>query len=198
VAPESANIIGKRDHLVLYMTSFLIEAHIDRKGPKSWMDDPGCAFCRIIRGDLAAYRVLETDKVISILDILPLRSGHVLVIPKIHCSRISDLPPEYAAATGETISRVGKALTQVLNNTALNVVGNQEYAQAVFHVHYHVIPAPRLGEARPARPMLDPPTHELMHKMEFDSREELDEEFAQGLVVKLRSALTEAASLSHL
>jgi hypothetical protein len=46
--------------------------------------------------------------------------------------------------------------------------------------------------------MLDPPTLELMHKMEFDSREELDEEFAQGLVVKLRSALTEAASLSHL
>jgi diadenosine tetraphosphate (Ap4A) HIT family hydrolase len=45
-------------------------------------------------------------------DILPLRSGHVLVIPKIHCSRISDLPPEYAAATGITISRVGKALTQ--------------------------------------------------------------------------------------
>ena len=34
------------------------------------------------------------------------------MIPKIHCSRISDLPPEYAAATGETISRVGKALTQ--------------------------------------------------------------------------------------
>lgn len=45
-------------------------------------------------------------------DILPLRPGHTLIVPKIHCSRVSELPPEYAAALGKAISRISKALTK--------------------------------------------------------------------------------------
>ena len=43
-------------------------------------------------------------------DILPLRRGHTLVIPKVHISRVSELPPEFAAATGEAVSKVANAL----------------------------------------------------------------------------------------
>jgi HIT domain len=97
------------------------------------------------------------------IDILPLRKGHTLVIPKIHQSRISELPPDYAASVGEAVSKVADALTKsmytkhygvllcrsaicsatlihshgslvALQNSALNVVCNQEYAQAVPHV----------------------------------------------------------------
>ena len=46
------------------------------------------------------------------VDILPLRKGHTLVIPKPHISRLSDLPPDLAAATGKVISRVARALTE--------------------------------------------------------------------------------------
>jgi diadenosine tetraphosphate (Ap4A) HIT family hydrolase len=46
-----------------------------------------------------------------LLDILPLRAGHALVIPKFHCSRISDLPEDYAAAVGIAVSKVAKAIT---------------------------------------------------------------------------------------
>jgi hypothetical protein len=91
-------------------------------------------------------------------DILPLRPGHTLIVPKIHCSRVSELPQEYAAAIGKAISRISKALTKgaseslpnhdlstyaasltmlepvAVDNTALNVVCNQEYAQVVPHV----------------------------------------------------------------
>ena len=74
------------------------------------------------------------------------------MIPKVHHSHISELPEEYAAALGIVVTRVAKALTKgsvtcdtfrrydsltravVLENTGLNVVGNQEYAQAVPHV----------------------------------------------------------------
>ena len=45
-------------------------------------------------------------------DILPLRTGHTLVIPKAHYSRVSELPPEYAAATGAAVSHVSNALTK--------------------------------------------------------------------------------------
>lgn len=67
-------------------------------------------------------------------DILPLRPGHTLVIPKAHYPRLSDLPAELAGAVGAAVSRVARALVDALDNTALNVVCNQEYAQAVPHV----------------------------------------------------------------
>ena len=101
------------------MTSFIIAAHQDRDVPDSWQPslrlEPhsvDCPFCRIIAGELHGYRVYETDLVIAVLDILPLRPGHTLVIPKTHVSRLSELPAEYAGAVGEAVTRVAKALTE--------------------------------------------------------------------------------------
>lgn len=134
------------------MTSFIIDAHKDRKISETWRHNPDCPFCRIIKNDLSAFKVYENDKVIAILgttltnllsmltnangslDILPLRRGHTLIIPKTHYSRLSELPPDFAAAVGEAVTNVAHALTLALGNTALNVVCNQEYAQAVPHV----------------------------------------------------------------
>jgi len=55
---------------------------------------------------------LEANFAHGFIDILPLRPGHTLVIPKTHISHVSDLPPETAAAMGMAVSKVAKALTQ--------------------------------------------------------------------------------------
>ncbi|KAF8158250.1 HIT-like protein [Crassisporium funariophilum] len=180
------------------MTSFIIKDHVGRLVPTTWAADPECAFCRILRQEIPASVVYENEKVIAILDILPLRAGHTLVIPKAHISRLSDLPPELASALGEAVSKVADDLPKVsiaLDNTGLNVVCNQEYAQAVPHVHYHVIPAPILGSSRGVSPIVDvvggetPLTHREMHQKEFESREELDEDDAEALLTKIRARL---------
>ncbi|EEB97991.1 hypothetical protein MPER_02585, partial [Moniliophthora perniciosa FA553] len=88
------------------MTSFVISSHVARKQHASWVQD-GCAFCKILANELPSSRVFENDKVVAFL--------------------------EYAAAMGEAVSKVAHALTKALDNTALNVVCNQEYAQAVPH-----------------------------------------------------------------
>lgn len=52
------------------MTSFIINAHLDRPPAPSWMitgSDSDCSFCRIIKGELPAYRVFENEKVLAIL-----------------------------------------------------------------------------------------------------------------------------------
>jgi HIT domain len=151
------------------MTSFIIKAQASRPPiPGFWRQDRDCAFCRIIYHAAHAHLIYEDDHVIvflgkvsllfkekrplHLLDILPLRPGHTLVVPKIHCSRVSELPPEYAASVGKAISRISNALTKgaimlspnltltllipvpAIDNTALNVVCNQEYAQIVPHV----------------------------------------------------------------
>lgn len=159
----------------------MVEAHVDRAVHKEWAEDPECVFCSILQNKLSAYVLYEDEKVISILDISPLRPGHTLVIPKVHQKYISELPEDYAAALGLVVTRVAKALTKVLENPGLNVVGNQEYAQAVPHVHYHVIPAPQL-DAKPGRSKynaLNPPSEKEMHEMEWEGRTELDEDFAR-------------------
>jgi len=170
------------------MTSFLIADHKDRTSP--WAADP-CPFCEIIDNSLPAFRVYENDKVIAILDIMPLRRGHTLVIPKAHFSRLSELPGDVASAVGEAVSKVAHALTKALNNTGLNVVCNQEYAQAVPHVHYHVIPAPIFG-ASPPEPDSDrrvPLSRREMHQKEFESRGQLDDDEADVLVRQIRAKL---------
>ncbi|KAF8349248.1 HIT-like protein [Amanita rubescens] len=180
------------------MTSFMIKAHVDREIPQEWRSDADCTFCSIIRNEQPAYRVYEDDKVIVILDILPLRPGHMLVIPKAHYSRLSELPQEFAAAVGITLTKVAKALTQAVDNTALNVVCNQEYAQAVPHVHYHIIPAPKLGQpesptlvpnALPGARERNPRTMREMYQMEFEARSSLDDDDAKNLLEKIRTKL---------
>ncbi|KIK57137.1 hypothetical protein GYMLUDRAFT_173032 [Collybiopsis luxurians FD-317 M1] len=189
------------------MTSFIIKDHVERP-PHSWNQDSYCAFCRIIANEAPSNRVYENDKVVAFLDIMPLRKGHTLVVPKAHYSRLSELPPEYAAAVGEAISKVAHALTEALGNTALNVVCNQEYAQAVPHVHYHIIPAPSFDSSSLSSPPPPPPTQDVtvelskrpkpqaapmsirqMHQMEFAGRTELEDEDAVLLVKKIRARL---------
>jgi hypothetical protein len=62
-------------------------------------------------------------------------------------------------------------------------------------VHYHVIPAPKYGSSRGVESTNEavggraPLTHHEMHRKEFESREELDEDDAKVLLKKIRSRL---------
>jgi len=173
------------------MTSFIIDSHKTRNVAQSWKEDTTfCAFCRIVENGAKAYKVYENESVIAILDILPIRRGHVLVIPKPHYQRLSDLPPHIASAVGAAVSKVANALTQAINSTALNVVCNQEYAQAVPHVHYHIVPAPPLSSATSSVTSLPAPSSiQEMHRREYLGREELDDEDAEVMTQEIRSKL---------
>ncbi|EPQ54736.1 HIT-like protein [Gloeophyllum trabeum ATCC 11539] len=183
------------------MTSFIISDHLTRKVPPSWAAhaDPACPFCRIVAGAAPAFRVHEDERVVAFLDIMPLRPGHTLVVPKRHEKRVSELPAEDAAAVGAAVSRVAGALVRAMGNTALNVVCNQEYAQAVDHVHYHVIPAPTFESSSKVSPVMNEPdkgprgrkvlTQKEMHRREFENREELDEEEGEELAKRIRAHL---------
>ncbi|CAE6455123.1 unnamed protein product [Rhizoctonia solani] len=126
------------------MTSHIIDQFVYRTQNSS-APVSGCVFCEIISGQSPCYKIYETDQVIAILDIQPIRRGHALVMPKTHVQKLSDLSPELAGAVGVAVSRVAGAICRGLNITSLNVVANQEYAQAVPHVHYHIVPAPNLS-----------------------------------------------------
>lgn len=101
-------------------------------------------FSKIISGAIPCHRVYEDEHVLSFLDIAPLAPGHTLVIPKEPARTLDELSDEAAAAIGRVLPRLCRAVKRVTGCAAYNVLQNNEALahQAVFHVHFHIIPKP--------------------------------------------------------
>ncbi len=113
-------------------------------------------FSKIVRGDIPCHKVYEDDRVLAFLDVGPLSRGHTLVIPKEPAATLDLLSDESAAAIGRVLPRLCRAVKKVTGCEAFNVLENNGPLahQAVFHVHFHIIPKPDedhgLGVAWPA------------------------------------------------
>jgi len=101
-------------------------------------------FDKILRGEIPSHRLYEDDKVFAFLDISPLSFGHTLVIPKERARTLDQLSDESAAAIGRVLPRLCRAIKRLTGVAAFNVLENNEPLahQAVFHVHFHIIPKP--------------------------------------------------------
>ena len=99
-------------------------------------------FSRILRGEIPCARVYEDADVFAFLDISPLSPGHTLVIPKEPAATLDQLSDAAAAAVGRVLPRIARAVMAATGATAYNVLQNNGAAahQAVFHVHFHIIP----------------------------------------------------------
>ena len=99
-------------------------------------------FQKIINGDIQCHRVYENEHVLAFLDVAPLSAGHTIVIPKEPVASLHELSPESGAAIGEALVNIAKAIVQVTGCETYNLLQNNgELAhQAVFHVHFHIIP----------------------------------------------------------
>ena len=104
-------------------------------------------FDRILSGEIPCHRVYEDDRVLAFLDVGPLSRGHTLVIPKERKAQLHELSEESAAALGRVLPRIAAAVLEVTGATAYNVLQNNgsEAHQAVFHVHFHIIPKTEAG-----------------------------------------------------
>lgn len=99
-------------------------------------------FSKILRGEIPCHKVYEDDKVFAFLDINPLSPGHTLVIPKEPAATLDALSDESAAAIGRVLPRISRAVLQATGARHFNLLQNNGAPahQAVFHVHFHIIP----------------------------------------------------------
>ena len=100
-------------------------------------------FCKIMRGEIPASIIAETDSVLALMDIQPVNPGHVLVIPKAHATYLSDLD----AKVGGEIFQLAMQIADGLRRSGLRCEGVNLFladgvaaGQEVFHVHLHVFP----------------------------------------------------------
>lgn len=110
------------------------------------MSDQETIFDRILSGEIPCHKLYEDDSVLAFLDIAPLAPGHCLVIPKERRAFLHELSVEAGAAIGRVLPRLARAVVEATGSEAYNVLQNNGSAahQAVFHVHFHIIP--RHGE----------------------------------------------------
>lgn len=99
-------------------------------------------FDKIIAGEIPCHKVYEDDRVLAFLDVNPLSAGHTLVIPKESAPTLDKLSDESAAAIGRALPRLCRAVMKATGAKACNILQNNgvEAHQAVFHVHFHIIP----------------------------------------------------------
>lgn len=104
--------------------------------------DLHCIFCKIIRRELPAATVLETDAAISFLDIHPVNQGHVLLVPKEHHVDLTELSESVAAHVGSLLPLLARAVRAATGADGFNVIANNGRAagQTIDHVHWHIIP----------------------------------------------------------
>ena len=109
------------------------------------MDD-ACLFCRIVRREIPAAIVAETEDCLAFRDITPQAPTHVLIIPKAHVASLDEATD--AAQVGrlsllaaEIARREG--IAQSGYRTVINT--GRDAGQTVFHVHLHLLGGRPMG-----------------------------------------------------
>ena len=94
-------------------------------------------FSKIVAGEIPCYKIAEDEKHLAFLDIMPLKEGHVLVIPKREEDYIFDLGDEELGELMVFAKKVAKGMKQVLSckKIGVTVIGLE-----VPHTHIHLIP----------------------------------------------------------
>jgi histidine triad (HIT) family protein len=104
--------------------------------------DPDCIFCRIAAGELGSTRVDEDERTVAFMDVNPATRGHVLVIPRNHCTDLLEIHDDDLAAVARMGRKVASRQKERLGADGVNLLNSCGRAawQTVFHFHLHVIP----------------------------------------------------------
>ncbi|HTS01048.1 MAG TPA: histidine triad nucleotide-binding protein [Thermoanaerobaculia bacterium] len=99
-----------------------------------------CLFCRIASHELPSRPVHEDAGIYAFEDIAPKAPTHVLLIPKKHIARLSDVGAPDAPLLGELLlCAAGIAREKGLAHYRLALNNGEGAGQSVFHVHFHLL-----------------------------------------------------------
>lgn len=100
-------------------------------------------FKRIIDGEMPCHKVAENDKFLAFLDIMPLKEGHTLVIPKAEVDYIFDLDD---ALLGEMMIFAKHVALQIQGAIPCLRIGVAVIGLEVPHAHIHLVPLQSMAD----------------------------------------------------
>ncbi|PIP77493.1 MAG: histidine triad nucleotide-binding protein [Ignavibacteria bacterium CG22_combo_CG10-13_8_21_14_all_37_15] len=100
-------------------------------------------FSKIIKREISATIVYETETVLAFRDINPAAPTHILIIPKIAIAKVTDLNgKEHGALLGEMIDAANVIAKQEgIAEKGFRLVFNcgDDGGQEVYHLHMHLL-----------------------------------------------------------
>lgn len=108
-------------------------------------------FTKIINREFSAYIIKEDEDFIAFLDIMPLKEGHVLVVPKLEVDKIYDLPEGIQSKLLTFASTISKAIEISFNKR----VGYAVIGIEVPHAHLHLVPITNANDINFTQPKLE-------------------------------------------
>jgi histidine triad (HIT) family protein len=108
-------------------------------------------FTKIINGDIPHYKIAENDKFLAFLDLMPLRIGHTLVVPKNQIDYIYDLSDEML---GELMVFSKVVAKKIETKIKCKRIGVAVIGLEVPHAHIHLIPIDSVSDMDFKQPKL--------------------------------------------
>jgi histidine triad (HIT) family protein len=107
-----------------------------------------CIFCQIIKGEIPAQKVYETDFLIVIKDINPHAPVHDLIIPKRHIISLNDVGAEDKELLSDILLSVKEVATiEGVFDSGYRLIANtgKNGGQLIPHLHFHLLGGRNLG-----------------------------------------------------
>lgn len=101
-----------------------------------------CLFCQIAEKHIPAKVAYEDDEVVAFHDIHPQAPVHVVVIPRRHLARVSEVTAAEAPLAGRLIvvaNQLARQLGIAEPGYRLVINCNAQAGQSVFHLHLHLL-----------------------------------------------------------
>ena len=112
--------------------------------PNRYGVDQDCIFCKIANRQVPARFEYENDSVIAFSDVNPQAPVHILIIPKQHIEKVSDLDLKHRDLMAEMIlvaNELAKKKSIADSGYRLVINCNKNAGQAVSHLHLHLLGA---------------------------------------------------------
>ncbi len=104
---------------------------------------PETIFSKIIRKEVPADIVYETDTILAFRDIKPQAPVHILIIPKTEIAKVTDLNgKEHSRILGDMIDAANKLAKEMhIDKDGFRLVLNcgDNGGQEVYHLHMHLL-----------------------------------------------------------
>ena len=99
-----------------------------------------CLFCRIVRKEIPAKIVAETEDCVAFRDINPQAPVHILVIPRQHIPTVKDASdPSVVGKLTQLAADLARREGVADGGYRLVINTNADAGQTVFHLHMHLL-----------------------------------------------------------
>ena len=106
-----------------------------------------CIFCEIAAKKVASEILYEDDDVFAFKDINPQAPSHILIIPKNHIDRLTDVSDEDLPVLGKLVhvaKKIAKEHEFDKDGFRLLINEGKNGGQTIFHLHFHLLAGRRL------------------------------------------------------